>query len=117
MWQKVVLWSSAILVAAVALVAGCVQVDVPEPPPGGYVTIGSPRPAGNPTGGVDRSRVGAMSRAELEDEVLRLAAENERLRRQVADLKRKQEALEDEKDRLEDRVEDLEDQIKDLRKR
>jgi len=37
-WQKVILWLSAVLVAAVALVAGCVNVDVPDV---AYVNLGS----------------------------------------------------------------------------
>lgn len=112
MWQKIILWSSAILMAAVALVAGCVNVDVPEGP---YVNLGDSSGSSSSrtttASSADRSTVGAMSRSELENEVLRLAAENDRLRRQVADLQRKNKQLDAEKDRLEDRVDDLEDRL------
>ena len=111
MAQKVILWSAAILVAALALAAGCFKMDVPKGP---YVVMdrGSTR-----TTPKDRSTVKGMSREALETEVLRLASENTRLRQEVDSLKRKNKLLDDEKDRLEDRVEDMEDQIKDLRKR
>ena len=107
MWQKIILWSSAILVAAVALVAGCVNVDVPDGP---YVNLGGSSSSSAPSK-ADRARVAAMSRAELENEVLRLTSENARLRRDVADLKRKNKQLDAEKDRLEDRVDALEDRL------
>lgn len=109
MWQKVILWLSAVLVAAVALVAGCVNVDVPDGP---YVNLGSSSSRTTTPSSTDRSRVSAMSRAELENEALRLAAENDRLRREVDDLKRKNKQLDAEKDRLEDRVGALEDRLK-----
>jgi len=106
-WQKLILWSSAILVAAAALVAGCVNVDVPEGP---YVNLGDSSASRAPSK-ADRGRVEGMSRAELETEVLRLTAENDRLRQEVAELKRKNSRLDAEKDRVEDRVEDLEDRF------
>ena len=111
MTQKVILWSVAVLMAAVALVAGCMNVDVPKGP---YVIMdgGGTQPAPK-----DRSTVKGMSREALENEVLRLASENSRLRKEVEDLKRKNKLIDKEKDNLEDRVEDLEDQVKDLRKR
>jgi len=108
-WQKVILWSSALLVAAMALVAGCVNVDVPEGP---YVNLGGSPSRTTAPSSTDRSRVGSMSRAELENEVLRLSSENERLRREVNDLKRRNKQLDAEKDRLEDRLDELEDRLK-----
>ncbi|MEA3368268.1 MAG: hypothetical protein U9R68_09170 [Planctomycetota bacterium] len=107
MWQKIILWSSAILVATAALVAGCMSVDVPDGP---YVNLGGFSRSSAPSK-ADRARVDAMSRAELENEVLRLTVENDRLRRDVADLKRKNKQLDAEKDRLEDRVDALEDRL------
>jgi hypothetical protein len=109
-WEKIILWASAILVAMVALVAGCVKVDVPEGP---YVNLGGSSGSSSPrtTSTADRSKVNAMSRTELENEVLRLVAENDRLRREVADLQRRNRQLDAEKDRLEDRVDALEDRL------
>jgi len=109
--QKIILWSSAILVAAVALVAGC--VNVPKLPEGPYVTVGesSGSSSSRTPSTADRGKVAAMSRAELENEVLRLAADNNHLQREVADLKRKNKQIDAEKDRLEDRVDDLEDRL------
>ncbi len=107
MWEKLILWSSAILVAVAALVAGCVKVDVPDGP---YVTAGGSSGSSAPSK-ADRERVEGMSQSELEREVLRLTAENDRLRKEVADLKRKNKQLDAEKDRLEDRVDDLEDRL------
>jgi predicted RNase H-like nuclease (RuvC/YqgF family) len=111
-WEKIILWASAILVAAAALVAGCVKVDVPEGP---YVTTGSGSSSASRTTypSADRGKVDAMSRAELENEVLRLTAENDRLRQEIGDLKRRNKVLDREKDRLEDRVDDLEDRLDD----
>jgi len=57
-----IVWTAAILLAAIALVAGCVNVNVPEGP---YVVAGSPR---QPTP-QERHRVGTMDRKGLEDEV------------------------------------------------
>ena len=111
MTHKVILWSVAILMAAVALVAGCMKVDVPKGP---YVIMDG---GGTRTAPKDRSTVKGMSREALENEVLRLASENTRLRQEVESLKRKNKLIDKEKDNLEDRVEDLEDQVKDLRKR
>lgn len=109
MWHKIILWTSAILTAGLALVAGC--VNVPKMPEGPYVTVGSSSESRTSTSTADRGKVDAMSRAELENEVLRLTAENDRLRQDVANLKRKNKQLDDEKDRLEDRVDDLEDRL------
>ena len=107
MWEKIILWSSAILVAAAALVAGCVDVDVPEGP---YVDLGRSSGSSSPSQ-ADRARVEGMSESALEREVLRLTAENDRLRREVAELKRRNRQLDAEKDRLEDRVDALEDRL------
>ena len=111
MTQKVILWTVAALMAAMALAAGCFKIDAPDNP---LVVIGEP--SRQPTA-KDRSTVKGMSREALENEVLRLASENTRLRQEVDSLKRKNKLIDNEKDRLEDRVEDLEDQVKDLRKR
>ncbi len=99
------------MLAAAALVAGCMKVDVPKGP---YVVMDR---GGTRTTPKDRSTVKGMSREALETEVLRLGPENTRLRQEVDSLKRKNKLIDKEKDRLEDRVEDLEDQVKDLRKR
>ena len=107
MWQKVILWTSAIVVAAAALVAGCMNVDVPEGP---YVTLDRSSGSSAPPQ-ADRARVEGMSESELEREVLRLTAENNRLRREVGDLKRRNKQLDAEKDRLEDRLDALEDRL------
>jgi len=104
-------WAAAVILAALALVAGCFSVDVPKGP---YVTLDGGSRAPSPK---DRERVGSMDKQALEDEVLRLGAENDSLRQQVEKLKREKKVLESEKDRLEDRVKSLEDQVKDLRRR
>ncbi len=106
-----ILWVVAILMAAMALVAGCINVDVPDGP---YVAVNDGARTATPR---DRAAVGRMDRQALEDEVLRLAAENDRLRQEVAKVKREKKSLDDEKNRLEDRVENLQDENKRLRKR
>ena len=110
MTQKVILWTVATLIAAVALAAGCFAPSKP------LIVIGDPSYDSTPAP-KDRGQVSKMDRQALENEVLRLAAENTRLRQEVDSLKRKNKLIDQEKDRLEDRVEDLEDQVKDLRKR
>jgi len=98
------LWFVAVLMAALALVAGCMKVNVPEGP---YVTIREqPRPPSPQT----TAQVQAMEKPQLEAEVLRLAGENDNLRQEVDKLKRENKMLKKEKDQLED-------QIKDMRKR
>ena len=109
-----ILWAVAVLLAAAALTAGCFSVKVPEPPPGGYVQIGTPS---QPATSQDRDRVGRMDKKALEAEVLRLTAENDSLRQQVERQKRENKSLKQEKAQLENRVEDLENQIKDAWKR
>ncbi|HUU11991.1 MAG TPA: hypothetical protein VM431_15815 [Phycisphaerae bacterium] len=109
--ERVVLWAVAIMMAALALVAGCISVDVPDGP---YVKLDGTSSQPTPK---DRGQVAKMDRPALENEVLRLAADNDRLRQEVAGLKRRNKLLDEEKDRLEDRVDNLEDQVKDLRKR
>lgn len=109
--ERVVLWAVAIMMAALALVAGCISVDVPDGP---YVNVAGSSSRPTPK---DRGQVSKMDRQALENEVLRLAAENDRLRQEVAGLKRRNKLLDEEKDRLEDRVDSLQDQVKDLRKR
>lgn len=111
MTQKVILWTVATLMVAMALVAGCFKIDAPDKP---LVVIGEPSRQPAPK---DRSTVKGMSKQALENEVLRLASENTRLRQEVDSLKRKNKLIDKEKDRLEDHVEDLENQIKDMRKR
>ena len=98
-----ILWVVAVVMAAAALVAGCVSVKVPEGP---YVVAGD-----SPTepSAKDRERVGDMDKAALEEEVLRLADENDNLRQKVGQLEREIKQLKKEKDRLEDRIDDLED--------
>ncbi len=111
--QRRILWAAAILMAALALVAGCINVQAPKQP---LVVVGEPGTSSQPTA-KDRERVQNMDKKALEDEVLRLTAENDRLRQEVGRLERDNKKLDKEKDDLEDRVERLEDQIKDLRKR
>ena len=110
MTHKVILWSVAVLMAAVALAAGCFAPSKP------LLVIGNPAYDSAPAP-KDRDQVSKMDRRTLENEVLRLASENTRIRQEVDSLKRKNKLIDKEKDRLEDRVEDLEDQVKDLRKR
>jgi len=98
-----ILWVVAVMMAAAALVAGCVSVKVPEGP---YVVAGD-SPTEPPA--EDRERVGDMDKAALEEEVLRLAAENDELRQEIGKLKREIKQLNEKKDRLEDRIDDLED--------
>jgi len=109
--QRVVLWAVAILMATAALVAGCVNVSVPDGP---YVVGQTEETSPSPK---DRERVGKMDRTALEDEVLHLTGENDRLRQQVGQCEAKIKELKQEKDRLEDRVENLEEQVEDLRDR
>ena len=97
------LWAVAILLATLALVAGCINVSVPKGP---YVVAGEPRPPSPQA----RQQVQAMDKPALENEVLRLAGENDMLRQKVDEQKRENKMLKDRCDRLED-------QIKDLRKR
>ena len=97
------LWAVAIMLATLALVAGCVNVNVPKGP---YIVAGEPRP---PTPQA-RAQVQAMDKPTLENEVLRLAGENDMLRQKYDDQKRENKSLKDKCDRLED-------QIKDMRKR
>ncbi len=96
-----VLWMAAGLVAFLALVAGCVQVDVPEGP---YVVAGGESKT-QPTR-AQRDRVEQMDESRLEQEVLSLTAENDRLRQENQALKRKV-------DQLEDRIEDLREKLED----
>jgi peptidoglycan hydrolase CwlO-like protein len=98
------LWLVAVLMAALALVAGCFKVNVPEGP---YVTV---REQPRPPSPQDQGRVHAMDKQALESEVLRLAGENDSLRQECDRLKRENKMLK--KDN-----EQLKDQIKDLRKR
>ena len=103
-----IVWAAAVLVAFVALVAGCISVSAPKGP---YVVAGEPR---QPTA-AERSRVQTMDKSALENEVLRLAAENDGLRQDLEKQKRENKILKSERDRYKDRVNDLEDKIKDMR--
>lgn len=100
--ERLILWLVAILAAAAALVAGCVNV-----PQGPYVVV---RDTPRPPSPQEQGRVHAMDKQALENEVLRLAGENDSLRQEVDRLKRENKLLKNEKDQLKD-------QIKDLRKR
>jgi peptidoglycan hydrolase CwlO-like protein len=105
-----IVWTAAVLMAAIALVAGCVNVDVHKSP---YVVAGSPR---EPTP-QERQRVATLDRKGLEDEVLRLTAENDSLRMMREDLNRENKDLKGERNRLKDEVEVLQNQIQEMRKR
>lgn len=105
-----IVWTAAVLMAAIALVAGCVNVDVHKSP---YVVAGSHR---QPTH-QERQRVATMDRNGLEDEVFRLTAENDSLRMKIEDLNRENKDLKGERNRLKDEVEVLQDQIQEMRKR
>jgi hypothetical protein len=94
------LWAVAILMAVMALVAGCVNLSVPKGP---YVVAGEPRPPSPQT----QAQVQAMDRPTLERETLRLAAENDALRQKIDDLKRENKSLKDRCERLEDQVKEL----------
>lgn len=96
-----ILWVVALVLASLALVAGCMVIAVPDRP---YVVIGSSSP--NPK---DRDRVAKMDKKQLEDEVLRLAADNDRLVQALGEAGR-------EIDRLKDQVRNLEDEVKELKK-
>jgi peptidoglycan hydrolase CwlO-like protein len=106
-----ILWVVAATLAALALVAGCATVNVPKGP---YVVLGSEPPPPTPQ---DQDRVRAMDKPALEQEVLRLGAENDYLRQQVEKLRRDNKSVKDDKKKLEDRIDDLQKQIKDLKKR
>ena len=108
---RVALWMVAALLAAMALVAGCLNVEVPEGP---YVQLSESPPPPSPQA---REQVAKMDKAQLENEVLRLAGENDALRQQVGALQRDNKKRKDDKKRLADRIDSLKDQVKDLRKR
>jgi hypothetical protein len=105
------LWTVAVLLAAAALVAGCMEVNVPRP----YVNAsvgGSKEPSPQ-----QQRLVTQMDRKELESEYLRLVGENDSLRIKMGDLKRELKSTEGERDRYKVEVERLRDENKDLRKR
>jgi hypothetical protein len=99
------LWVVAITMAAAALVAGCVNVNVPKGP---YATVNSTRPIS----AQDRARAAQMDRKELEEAYLRAAADNDALHVQVDDLKRQNKQLKGERDNYKDEAERLSDQLK-----
>ena len=97
-----ILWAVAILMAALALVAGCFAPKEP------LIVIGTG--GGRPPSPQAREQVRAMDKPALENEVLRLAGENDSLRYEVDKVKRENKTLKD-------RIDQLEDQIKYMRKR
>jgi hypothetical protein len=101
-----ILWVVAIAMVATALVAGCMNLNVPEGPyiVAGNKTVGKPSPA-------TQARLDSMDRKELENEILRLSADNDNLRAQVENQKRENKLIKGDRDRYEDRVKDLEDQV------
>ena len=94
------LWAVAIVLATLALVAGCFNVSVPKGP---YVVTGEPRPPSPQA----RQQVQAMDKSALENEVLRLAGENDALRQKLDEQKRENKVLKDHCDRLEDQIKDM----------
>jgi septal ring factor EnvC (AmiA/AmiB activator) len=108
--RSILLWMLAIATAAVALVAGCANINVPSGP---YVVVDRSRPIT----AQDRARAAQMDRPTLEDQYLHAASDNASLQAKVNDLKRELKAAENERDRYKDENDNLRDQIKDLRKR
>jgi len=105
-----VLWVVAVLLAAVALVAGCFAPSKP------LVVIGDTGTQRQPSA-ADQERIGKMEPTQLQSEVMRLTAENDRLRQDNAKLDRDNKKLKGEKKSLEGENNDLKDQVKDLKKR
>jgi hypothetical protein len=109
-----ILWAVAVVLAAIALVAGCFAPSKP------LVVIGAgdsqPESAGRggppPTG-----EVKAMDKTALENEVIRLAAENDDLRKEIDKLKRENKVMKGERDRARDEVEELQDKLNKARSR
>ena len=106
-----IMWAVAVVLAAMALVAGCINVDAPRGP---YVVAGD---TSRPPTQAQQQRVGSMDRAALEQEVLRLTAENDSLRQQLDKAKREIKVLKSEKDQLEEQADRLKDDMKEMRKR
>jgi len=104
------LWVIAVVMATMALVAGCMNINVPKGP---YAVVGT---GSNPPTPEDINRVRTMDRGALEAEDLRLAGDNESLRSLVERQKRDIKELKSERDQLKDRIDRLESDIKDLRK-
>jgi len=94
------LWVVAILEAFLILVAGCFAPSKPLVVIGdsGYSSAPAPK---------DRERVEKMDKQALQDEVLRLAAENDRLRQETESQKREIKTLKGRIDNLEDKLENL----------
>jgi septal ring factor EnvC (AmiA/AmiB activator) len=99
--------------AFAALVAGCINVDVPRAPYVNVVATG----VSKTTTYEQQKRISQMDRRELEDEFLRLAGQNDSLRIQVDDLKRELKTMRADRDKYKNDADDLRDQVKDLRKR
>ena len=97
------LWVVAILEAFLILVAGCFAPSKPLVVIGdsGYTSAPAPK---------DREQVEKMDKTALQDEVLRLTAENDALRQEVEKQKREIKTLKKQ-------VEDLKNKIEDLRGR
>jgi len=91
------LWAVAIMLATLALVAGCVNVSVPKGP---FVVAGQPRPPSPES----LAQVQAMDKPALEKEVLRLMDENNALRQKIDDLKRENKTLKDRYEQLENQI-------------
>ncbi len=96
------LWVVAILEAFLILVAGCFAPSKPLVVIGdsGYESAPAPK---------DREQVEKMDKTALQDEVLRLTAENDALRQEVAGQKREIKTLKKQVEDLKDKIEDLQD--------
>jgi FtsZ-binding cell division protein ZapB len=103
-----ILWAVAVVLAALALVAGCFAPSRPLV----VVGTGSSRPPPPPP-----SQVRAMDKPALENEVMRLVGENDSLRLEVDKLKRENKSIKSERDHYEDQAEELMDQLKKARGR
>ena len=97
-----ILWAVAILEAFLVLVAGCFAPSKPLVVIGdsGYKSAPAPK---------DRERVEQMDKTALQDEVLRLTAENDALGQETEKQKREIKMLKKQVEDLKDKVEDLRD--------
>ncbi len=101
------LWAVAVILGAAALVAGCLNVNVPEGP---YVVAGNTS-VGGASSAAERQRLDTMDRKGLENEVLRLTGENDALRMQNDNLKRENKLVTGERDRYKDDADNLRAQL------
>jgi peptidoglycan hydrolase CwlO-like protein len=97
-----ILWAVAILEALLVLVAGCFAPSKPLVVIGDSGYQSSPAPK-------DREQVEKMDKAALQDEVLRLTAENDALRQDIEKQKREIKTLKNQVEDLKDKIEDLQD--------